>query len=190
MAWCGALGDLLQTPLADPMATEIVSVPTRGMERWLAQTLSERFGVCANVDFPSPHRIVTGAIAAATGVDPDEDPWRPERSAWALLDVVNAHLDEPWLERLKRYLGEPDDDVRRARRLGIVRHLAELFDRYALHRPGHGPRMGDRGGRPLAGRAVAPPARAHRRGRSRRAPRALHGRHRTSTSRRGCRCSD
>ncbi|MEJ7891756.1 MAG: exodeoxyribonuclease V subunit gamma [Solirubrobacteraceae bacterium] len=130
-----ALGELIAEPLSDPFAAEVVSVPTRGMERWLAQRLSMRLGVCANVDFPSPHRVVSDAIAAACGVEPDEDPWRPERSAWALLEVVDAHLEEAWLHRLRKYLGEPTDDVRRSRRLGIVRHLAELFDRYALHRP-------------------------------------------------------
>ena len=126
---------LMAEPLEDPFAAEVVSVGSRGMERWLAQQLSMRLGVCANVDFPSPHRVVSDAMAAASGIAPDEDPWRPERSAWTLLEVVDACLDQPWLARLRTYLGEPTDEVRRARRLGIVRHLAELFDRYALHRP-------------------------------------------------------
>ncbi len=58
------LGALLSTPLEDPFAAEIVSVPTRGVERWLAQRLSHRLGadtgdddgVCAGVEFPSPRR--------------------------------------------------------------------------------------------------------------------------------------
>jgi exodeoxyribonuclease V gamma subunit len=130
-----ALADLLATPPADPFAPEVVSVPTRGIERWLAQSLSERLGVCANVDFPSPGRLVRAAVAEACGVDPESDPWRPERAAWTLLGVVERHIEDAWLLPLRRYLGAPDDDVRRARRFGIVRHLAELFDRYALHRP-------------------------------------------------------
>jgi exodeoxyribonuclease V gamma subunit len=130
-----ALADLLSAPPADPFAAEVVSVPTRGMERWLAQSLSTRLGICANVDFPPPGRLVREAVAAACGVDPDTDPWRPERATWALLDVVDEQLDAPWLAPLKRYLGPETDAVKRARRLGIVRHLAELFDRYALHRP-------------------------------------------------------
>ena len=39
-----ALGEMLSTPLPDPFATEIVSVPTPGVERWLAQRLSGRLG--------------------------------------------------------------------------------------------------------------------------------------------------
>ena len=57
-----ALGELLSAPLADPFATEIVSVPTRGVERWLAQSLATRLGsspdrtdgICAGVRVPVP----------------------------------------------------------------------------------------------------------------------------------------
>ncbi|MCA1682982.1 MAG: exodeoxyribonuclease V subunit gamma [Actinobacteria bacterium] len=141
-----ALGDLLIAPPADPLAGEVIAVPTRGMERWLTQRLSARLGarpghadgVCANVAFPSPHRLVAEAVAVACGVDPQADPWLAERVVWSLLEVVDACLAEPWLRGLCVHLGgdssEPDP-VRRARRLSTVRHVAELYDRYALHRP-------------------------------------------------------
>jgi exodeoxyribonuclease V gamma subunit len=145
-ALADALSQLLAAPLEDPFAAEVVSVPTRGMERWLTQRMSgvlgatagSSDGVCANVEFPFPHRLVTEAIAAASGVDPATDPWLPERAAWPLLEVVEASLPEPWLASLASYLGQdadPPDPVRHARRLSAVRHLAGLFDRYALHRP-------------------------------------------------------
>jgi exodeoxyribonuclease V gamma subunit len=141
-----ALAGLLAVPLADPFACEVVSVPTRGMERWLAQRLSSHLGaqpgradgVCAGVLFPPPRRLIGDAMAAASGIDPETDPWLAERAAWPLLDVVAQCLDEPWLDALRGYLGhgasEPDP-VRRDRRLSIVRHLAGLFARYGLHRP-------------------------------------------------------
>ena len=142
-ALADALGALLAAPLEDPFAPEVVSVPTRGMERWLSQRLSLRLGaspgrsdgICANVLFPPPRRLIGDAIASAAGVDPDNDPWLPERSVWPLLEVVDAHLDDPWLERLAAYLGAGVDPVRKARRLSVVSHIADLFDRYALHRP-------------------------------------------------------
>ena len=140
------LSALLVDPLADPFAPEILAVPTRGMERWLTQRLSERLGatperadgICANVAFPSPARLVGEAVAAASGVEPDQDPWVPERAVWPLLEVVDEHLGEQWLASLATYLGanaEPPDPVRQGRRLSTVRRLAELFDRYSLHRP-------------------------------------------------------
>src|SRR5690606_19272405 len=97
--------------------------------------------VCANVEFPSPHALIRDAVATAAGVDPDADPWRPERAVWPLLEVVDAAIGEPWLAELARHLGRDEDprdpaaQTRAARRLGAVRHLASLFDRYALYRP-------------------------------------------------------
>ncbi len=103
-------------------------MPTRGMERWLTQRLSDRLGVCANVAFPFPRTLAGSAVATATGLDPAEDPWLPERMVWPLLEVVDAALEESWLAGLAAH-------VRRGHRFPAVRHLADLFDRYALHRP-------------------------------------------------------
>jgi exodeoxyribonuclease V gamma subunit len=141
-----ALTVLAADPLDDPMATEIVAVPTRGVERWLSQRLSlclgagpgRADGVCANIDFPFPGRLVRSAVAAATGVEPDTDPWLPERSVWPLLDVVDDCLAEPWLATLATHLGGPGpgaDPARRTRRFATVRHVADLYARYGVHRP-------------------------------------------------------
>jgi exodeoxyribonuclease V gamma subunit len=141
-----ALAELLADPLEDPMAAEVVAVPTRGMERWLTQRLSASLGatagrsdgVCANIAFPWPRRVVGDAVAAASGVDPERDPWLPERATWPLLDVLEASLGESWLDAVAAHLGadsDQPDPVRRARRLSVVRHAADLFDRYALNRP-------------------------------------------------------
>ncbi|MEO5901901.1 MAG: exodeoxyribonuclease V subunit gamma, partial [Ilumatobacteraceae bacterium] len=139
-----ALASLLATPPDDPFAAEIVAVPTRGVERWLAQRLSNVLGVspgrtdgiCANVEFPFPGRLVGRATQAATGIDPGTDPWASARAAWPLLDVIDEHIDEPWMAVLSGHIGGSDqDDDRRARRFGTARHIADLFDRYSVHRP-------------------------------------------------------
>ena len=139
------LGEVLRQPVADPFAPEVVSVPTRGVERWLTQQLSAWLGsragrsdgVCANIDFPFPASVVGRALAAGSGVAREADPWLPEHAVWALLAVVDECLDEPWLTSLASHLGRlggvPDGP---ARRFSAVRHLADLFDRYAVHRPG------------------------------------------------------
>jgi exodeoxyribonuclease V gamma subunit len=52
---------------------------------------------------------------------------------WPLLEIVDASRREPWLKRLADHLG--DDEDRRARRFSSIRHVAGLYDRYALYRP-------------------------------------------------------
>ncbi|QGN32196.1 exodeoxyribonuclease V subunit gamma [Microlunatus sp. Gsoil 973] len=136
------LGMLLRDGLDDPFATEIVAVPTRGVERWLAQTLSHVLGigtagdgVCAGIDFPSPERMIGEALSGITGVDPRSDPWHPRRSVWPLLSVIDAARDEQWAQPLWRYLDRSDDLGTAGRRYGTARHLAGLFDSYAANRP-------------------------------------------------------
>jgi exodeoxyribonuclease V gamma subunit len=136
------LADLLEQPLDDPMEAEVVAVPTRGVERWLIQQLSAHLGttqgrndgVCANIDFPFPGSVIGAALALGGGIDPKSDPWAPERSVWPLLDVVDRSLDEQWLASLATHLkNSAPDEV--TRRFASVRHIADLYDRYSVHRP-------------------------------------------------------
>ncbi len=147
-----ALGEVLRRPLADPFAAEVVAVPTQGVERWLAQSLSHqlgtsaggRDGICAGVEFPSLRRLTTTAVAVASGIDPRSDPWQPRRSVWPLLAVIDQAQGESWAGLLWSYLGErtgaapgrAPDPVRRGRRWSTAQHLAELFAGYASSRPG------------------------------------------------------
>ena len=106
-----ALGALLSDPLPDPFATEIVSVPTPGVERWLSQRLSTRLGarpgradgVCAGVDFSSPHRLVARALNG-TGTPETADPWRPQQAVWPLLRVIEDARGEDWARLLWSHL--------------------------------------------------------------------------------------
>ncbi|MGI3783100.1 MAG: exodeoxyribonuclease V subunit gamma [Janthinobacterium lividum] len=140
----GALGEVLAVPLADPFASEVVCVPTPGVERWIAQRLAHRLGaaggddgVCAGVDFPSPARFV----AQALGRSGTDDPWVPSRAVWPLLAVLETAVAEPWAAVLADHLGpaasdSPDvEDTRRSRRWSTARRLAGLFGRYAADRP-------------------------------------------------------
>ncbi len=142
-----ALGDLLSIPLPDPFATEIICVPTRGVERWLSQGLAQRLGaapgrtdgVCVGVDFPSPRRLVARALAGSAEGE-DIDPWQPHRAVWPLLRVIDGCRGEPWAALLWHYLGANErsaelDQLRAGRRWSTARHLAGLFARYAATRP-------------------------------------------------------
>jgi len=140
-----ALAQLLAESPDDPFAPEVVAVHSRGVERWLSNRLAARLGasagrsdgVCANLRFPFPGHLVGDALARATRIERDADPWRPERVTWPLLQVVDDCIAEPWLAVLAAHLGGADPAAsERDRRFASVRHLADLFDRYAVHRPG------------------------------------------------------
>lgn len=59
---------------------------------------------------------------------------------WPLLEVIDAHLDEPWCKTLATHLGhfsvrEDERELRLGRRYAVARRLAGLFDSYARRRP-------------------------------------------------------
>jgi exodeoxyribonuclease V gamma subunit len=138
----GALADVLAVPLPDPFDQEVVVVPAKGVERWLAQRLAHRLGtgergqdgVCAGVRFLSPRSLV----ALLTGTE-HTDPWDPDRLVWPLLEVIDASLDEDWCATLARHLGRGETGVeaelRRGRRYSVARRLTGLFAAYAVQRP-------------------------------------------------------
>ena len=120
-----ALAALLSRPPADPFAPEVVAVATRGMERWLSQRLSATLGaspsradgVCANVLFPTPHRLLSDAVAAPRDRS-DRDPWLAGAGAVAAARGRGEIAAEPWLAALALIWtpGAEPDEARRSRR--------------------------------------------------------------------------
>lgn len=148
----GGLARLLADPPSDPFTADVVAVPSRGVERWIAQSLAASLGarpghddgVAANILFPSPARLTRAAIAAATGLDPDVEPWDPGRLAWHVLAVVDEQASQPWARTLARHLGIADGATEAGRpapgdpgrRMEVAQKFAGLFASYAAHRPG------------------------------------------------------
>ena len=128
------LGDLLATPASDdPFVPEVVAVHSRGIERWIAQHLSQRLGadvagdgVAATIDFPFPASVVeqaTGAALgeAAPGRATSPDPWRAAELTFTLLDLVDrGAVPLGDLDAFGHHLAGSHD-----RRLPAMRHAAE-----------------------------------------------------------------
>ncbi|MGV9478049.1 exodeoxyribonuclease V subunit gamma [Gordonia aichiensis] len=159
-----ALAEVLRVPLADPMATEVVAVPARGVERWLTQRLATTLGagagrgdgIAANIDFSSPAALSEAVVDAVrttssshSGPFGRHDPWDPARMVWQVLAVLDENINDPALDIIARHLGADrsatasgsrrsatsDNDLRTGRRFATARHLADLFDRYGRQRP-------------------------------------------------------
>lgn len=136
------LVDRLATPLADPFQAEWVAVPSLGFRSWLRFRLAERLGagagqppgtgIAANLEMPFPGALrwrILRAHGRAEGRHHTTDPWEVERLVWSVLDVM-ADPTSTIHERLRRAALPPG--VTLASRAGPV---ADLFDRYGVHRP-------------------------------------------------------
>jgi exodeoxyribonuclease V gamma subunit len=140
------LAGVLAVAPDDPFARELVAVHSRGFERWLAQQLALRLGagedrrdgVCANVEFPFPGRVVSLAMEAAQVLPPagpdgrPRDPWDPARLTWSVLAELEAHPGA-W-GTLSSHIAA-GGATPSSRRYAAARHVADLFDRYGVHRP-------------------------------------------------------
>ncbi|MDP9445107.1 MAG: exodeoxyribonuclease V subunit gamma, partial [Actinomycetota bacterium] len=137
-----ALASVLTTPLGDPFAPDLVAVPAKGVERWLAQRLSHVLGagtvadgVCANVTFPRPSEVLDEALAAVAADHAEVlERWTPDRLVWPLLEVIDETAHKPWCQQLARHLGV-DVGVDKGRRFAVASRLARLLDSYGNARP-------------------------------------------------------
>lgn len=138
-----ALAEVLAVPDADPFVPDLIAVPARGVERWIVQGLASRLGIAANIDFPTPAALVADAVGAASGIAPDEDPWRGERLVWLVLTAIDALAFEPGGAVLARHLGvtrpggwAEQPGHRPRRRYPTADLLAGLLRAYGANRPG------------------------------------------------------
>lgn len=124
------LADRLGVPLPDPFTTELVVVPNIGVRDWLQRELSGRLGsgragIVANVRFMFVQQFLDIVFSAAgtSPVEPtDVASWDIEHLTW----VVHRAIDT---------IGRDSIPGANAKPLTAARIVADLLDRYAVHRP-------------------------------------------------------
>lgn len=121
----------------DPMTPEWLAVPSDGMRRWLTLELARHLGnsgpdradgIAANIERAYPGTLRSLVLNAGRS-DAKGDPWSIERLVWSVLAVAEQRRGDP---ELSAFLALPDG----ASRFAKARRVADLFDRYHLHRPG------------------------------------------------------
>ncbi len=140
----GKLCEMLASPPADPFAPELVAVPTRGIERWLTQRIASELadrtsgdGVCANVEFPSPRRLVREVLLSLPELASALEAWEGNALTRSVVSVLDDHLHESWMWLLARFVdaGRGIDALGNGQRLRAARKISGLFTRYARRRP-------------------------------------------------------
>lgn len=126
--------NLRAEPPADPLLPQVVTVGSRGMERWLRQRLAVELGIAANIEFPFPHQALL-QVFVDDAIQPT-DAWRPDSLAWTILALLPKHLEKPEFQELHLWLKrEEHPHVLGRDRWSLAREIADVLDRVALHRP-------------------------------------------------------
>lgn len=129
----GPLAASLQTPLADPFASEQIVVHSAGMERWLTLQLAQRMQIAANLEFPYPGRLVQQAFETVLGLEHETlKAWDSDTLLWAVLAGLDELLDAPAFKALRGYVAQ---DPRGLKRYQLATRITRVFDRYGTYRP-------------------------------------------------------
>ncbi len=126
------LAEVLREPLGSPLVPEIIVVQSKGMERWLAMQLAQRFGVCANVKFPFPNAFVYEMIGKLIPDIPDPSPFDPSLLTWKIMKLLPDFIDRPEFASIKNYLGAAEFDLKAFQ---LAERIADRLDQYLLYRP-------------------------------------------------------
>lgn len=127
-----ALGDLIRTPLSSPFAPEILVVQSKGMQRWLAMQLAQRFGVWANCSYPFPNKIVRDLFATILPDLPDSARFSPPVMTWRIMGLLPDLLGRREFAPLAGYL---EGDTNGLKRFQLAGKIADTFDQYTMFRP-------------------------------------------------------
>lgn len=123
---------VIATPLADPMAPEIVVVHNQGMAQWLARQTAFAEGIAANLQFPLPGRFIWDLLHRLTDSLPEEDLFAKPVLLWRISRLLPEGADHPLFAEISAYLR---DDADGRKRYQLASRIADLFDQYMVYRP-------------------------------------------------------
>ncbi len=125
------LAGVVARPLSSPFARDALIVGCAGMDRWVVQQLARARGVWVPAWTTTPRGFVSKLIALVDGPEAAAAA-STDTAAWLIARSIRERLSEPELAPVRRYLA---DDPDQSKRIALARRVAELYERYALHRP-------------------------------------------------------
>ena len=121
-----------QDRLADPFEPEMILVQSTGMAQWLQMTLSQRFGIAANIDFPLPASFIWDMFTRVLPEIPGESAFNKQSMSWKLMTLLPGMLDDEAFTPLRHYL---TDDADKRKLFQLASRVADLYDQYLVYRP-------------------------------------------------------
>ncbi|MDI0842914.1 exodeoxyribonuclease V subunit gamma [Escherichia coli] len=118
--------------LDDPFEPEMILVQSTGMAQWLQMTLSQKFGIAANIDFPLPASFIWEMFVRVLPEIPKESAFNKQSMSWKLMTLLPQLLEREDFTLLRHYLTD-DSDKRKLFQLSSK--AADLFDQYLVYRP-------------------------------------------------------
>ena len=91
-------------PLAGPLTSETIVVPTYAMARWLNLKIAQQQGIAANYEFPLPGAWIWQFAASVLDRIPERDPLQREYSNWKIFALLPGMLKQPSFASLQHYL--------------------------------------------------------------------------------------
>lgn len=117
--------------LDDPFEPEMILVQSTGMAQWLQMTLSQKFGIAANIDFPLPASFIWDMFVRVLPEIPKESAFNKQSMSWKLMTLLPQLLEREDFTLLRHYLTD-DSDKRKLFQLSSK--AADLFDQYLVYR--------------------------------------------------------
>lgn len=118
--------------LDDPFEPEMILVQSTGMAQWLQMTLSQKFGIAANIDFPLPASFIWDMFVRVLPEILKESAFNKQSMSWKLMTLLPQLLEREDFTLLRHYLTD-DSDKRKLFQLSSK--AADLFDQYLVYRP-------------------------------------------------------
>ena len=120
---------------ADQLKATSVIVQNAGLGRWLRLYHANRCGISAAVKMPFAQSYIVKELQQQGFYDPWQE-LSPAVLRWQIFDLLQSRVFEQWEEcaPLTAYLSVTHGNLER-RCWSLAGRLADLFDRYSVHRP-------------------------------------------------------
>lgn len=118
--------------LDDPFEPEMVLVQSTGMAQWLQMSLSQKFGIAANIEFPLPASFIWEMFVRVLPDIPEQSAFNKQSMSWKLMALLPDMLTSDAFTMLRHYLS---DDADKRKLFQLASRTADLYDQYLVYRP-------------------------------------------------------